>query len=162
MKKNIVLFHPEGFNNEFDGLSGLSEEDLSNFVDGAAYEMSNIISEYLDDSVKSVHIIKWNKGVVSSSIEIMDIGTEDPLVFFQDNDIGEPISLIVEHNDEDWNYSFLKISESANASFWVIGLDEKGDVISNEYESGEYIDGYNVEGDEYKNMDRNVEIFNKI
>ena len=64
VKKNVVLFYPEGFNNEFDGLSGLSEEDLSNFVDGAAYEMSTIISEYMDDSVKSVHIIKWNKSVV--------------------------------------------------------------------------------------------------
>ena len=56
--------------------------------------------------------------MVGSSIEIMDIGTEDPLVFIEDNDVGEPISLIVKYNDDNLNNSFLKLLNQRMLLFW--------------------------------------------
>ena len=65
--------------------------------------------------------------------------------------------MVVRHNDTDWSQSFLKISETTDNSFWVIGRTGSNDIISNEFDGGDYSDGYEVEGDGYLNMERNVQ-----
>ena len=158
---NLVSFFPSSFNNEFSDLDSLNDEDLLNFVSGACYNISTEITNYLGRNIK-VFVAQWNNTEIVKLIDLLDIGSYEGKSFFIENDIWESLFLVVVHQDKDWSQSFLKISETTDNSFWVIGRTISNDVISNEVENGDFSDGYEVEGDSYLNMDRNIDQIEKV
>lgn len=153
---NVVLFFPTSFNSEFTEIDSLSDDDLLNFVSGACFNISTEISNYLGDDVE-VYAAHWNDYDIVNMVSLLDIEAHEGKSYFIENDVWESVALVVRHNDSDWSQSFLKISETTDNSFWVIGRTGSNDVISNEFDGGDYSDGYEVEGDGYLNMERNVQ-----
>lgn len=163
---NVIQFSVEspelqGVNNDlaYDAIS--SDDDKAHFVKNAVYEVSGEFARYFGDDELDVRFLVLDEGGAPKALlEIEDIDNgELPSISLLDDQ--NYAALVLRHSDEDWNFACLKVSEGLNLPFWAIGnVDD--DIVRQEYEDGEYSEGYFLDADECINEEHVVKLFDEV
>lgn len=152
----------EELNNDipYDDLS--DEEDKLHYIKNSVYEVSGALAKYFEESEIEIQILAFqSSGVPKSLIDLSDIDggelTASELIDGHGN-----VHLVISHSEEDWNFACLKVSSMLNLAFWAIGQNDSGEVVRQEYEDGDYSEGYFLDQDDCVNEAHIVLMFDKV